>query len=610
MTKIYQYTHRPNNTELGKGNTHETYLLIKNEVDLSDMFPPGQDVFVKDLARGTTYTLKSSLGNEFRVNQMGQIYRDYAVDEGDEICLTKIENGSQSYVTVRVYNYNRVLINVSNNGAVIGNINRLSALGSKQNGFSAIINRNGASHNMSIVFDAAKKKRADSPTTTDFYLITLDGIPLNNGTYLLDLDSKELLDYKKYSFNTITLEGESVSSQKPSTASPKPRLQCIYFGAPGSGKSHTIEGIVGGFKNENTFRVTFHPDSDYASFVGCYKPVTKSSSNLPDTGIDEQALLDVFKNSSNYPKETKARYLYEGLIHKRDIDRLGLDAANISSKLTAQGFQNCAYVGELNVMFAIHNWLESEGLLTTNSISYKFVPQAFTNAYVKAWQSEDPVYLVIEEINRGNCAQIFGDLFQLLDRKYGISEYGVKADTDLKDYLESVLGVGHAGIKNGELHLPANLYILATMNTSDQSLFPMDSAFKRRWDWVYVPIEPENPDSQFIITIAGKKFEWKDFLIQANEHVKDVSESEDKQMGNFFIKNDIGEEDFVSKVMFYLWSEVCKDEYHARSFFHYGDGNNDEFSFNQLYKTENGKTVIDTKILLGFMNYLRVPEKP
>ena len=304
-------------------------------------------------------------------------------------------------------------------------------------------------------------------------------------------------------------------------------LQVIYFGTPGCGKSHAVKEFVTSHPGIE-IRTTFHPDTDYASFVGAYKP-------SKDSG----------------------------------------------------------------------------------GITYKFVPQAFTKAYCKAWKNPDsPVYLIIEEINRGNCAQIFGDLFQLLDRDEGVSEYPVSPDTDLEEYLKAELVrldagevIGTDGIEDNKLSLPANLHILATMNTSDQSLFPMDSAFKRRWNWIYVPIDADNPESQFVITIGDKEYEWSKFLIAANEHIKDVSESEDKQMGNFFIKDNIKTKDFVSKVMFYLWSEVCKDEYRARSFFHFKDGNNDEFSFNQLFKNENGKTVIDTAILQGFMGFLGVPEK-
>lgn len=304
-------------------------------------------------------------------------------------------------------------------------------------------------------------------------------------------------------------------------------LQVIYFGTPGCGKSHAVKEFVTSHPGIE-IRTTFHPDTDYASFVGAYKPSKDS-----------------------------------------------------------------------------------------NGITYRFVPQAFTKAYCKAWKNPDtPVYLIIEEINRGNCAQIFGDLFQLLDRDEGVSEYPVSPDTDLEDYLKSELVrldagevIGSDGIEDNKLTLPANLHILATMNTSDQSLFPMDSAFKRRWNWIYVPIDADNSESQFDITIGDKTYEWSKFLVAANEHIKNVSESEDKQMGNFFIKGNIKTKDFVSKVIFYLWSEVCKDEYRARSFFHYKDGNNDEFSFNQLFKNENGKTVIDTKILQGFMSFLGVPEK-
>ena len=297
-------------------------------------------------------------------------------------------------------------------------------------------------------------------------------------------------------------------------------FQKIFFGTPGSGKSHRVAEIVEGHK-QFTFRTTFHPDYDYASFVGAYKPV-------------------------------------------KDEDK-----------------------GEL---------------------TYSFIPQSFTNAYVTAWQNPDePVYLVIEEINRGNCAQIFGDLFQLLDRsESGESEYPIKADTDLRCYLESAkaLGTENDGINNGEIKLPGNLHILATMNTSDQSLFPMDSAFKRRWEWEYVPVDPTNPESQFVITIGEKRYKWASFLVNVNERIHKLSDSEDKQMGNFFIKSDIGVEEFKSKVMFYLWSEVCKEYEKCGSFFKDKNENDAEFTFNSLFPTNE----CTNKRLQGFMEYLNVEE--
>ena len=295
-------------------------------------------------------------------------------------------------------------------------------------------------------------------------------------------------------------------------------IQKIYFGTPGSGKSWTIKKI---YEQDETkvFRTTFHPDTDYASFVGCYKPVK-----------DEE---------------------------------------------------------------------------DSKKIVYEFVPQAFTDAYVAAWSDlEHPYYLIIEEINRGNCAQIFGDLFQLLDRnKDGYSEYPIKADHDLMDYLLNHLPEDNEGIRDGKLCLPPNLSIIASMNTSDQSLFPMDSAFKRRWSWEYVPIDYVNVESgAFTINIGGEPHNWHKFLEKINGKIKSVTSSEDKQMGNFFIKESVDEKGFCDKVMFYLWSEVGKDNYQTNDaiFRYYAEEDKlKEFSFNELYDQSKRTT-----ILKGFIRYI------
>jgi hypothetical protein len=193
-----------------------------------------------------------------------------------------------------------------------------------------------------------------------------------------------------------------------------------------------------------------------------------------------------------------------------------------------------------------------------------------------------------------------------LHKKDGGSEYRIKADKDLKKHLEGKLKKGKAskGIEDGYLCLPPNLSILATMNTSDQSLFPMDSAFKRRWDWEYIPIDYRNSDSRkFKITIGDKEYNWVDFLEKVNPKICSLTDSEDKLLGNFFIKEDIEEKDFKSKVMFYLWSEVCKDYIHSDSFFKYSTGNEEvEFTFNMLYGEDS------TRILQGFMEMLKVKE--
>ena len=205
-------------------------------------------------------------------------------------------------------------------------------------------------------------------------------------------------------------------------------------------------------------------------------------------------------------------------------------------------------------------------------IKYKFVPQIFTNIYVKSWNDlSNNYFLVIEEINRGNCAEIFGELFQLLDRN---SNYTITPSGELSDYLNlKLIGLGKDGIEDGKMKLPPNLILLATMNTSDQSLFPMDSAFKRRWAWEYIPInyEETNEDGSvnnsyyFTVQVDGEtSFQWIDFIGNVNKKIKsNPNLGMDKCIGNYFVvadNNEITKEEFINKVIFYLWNDVFKDE--------------------------------------------------
>lgn len=232
-------------------------------------------------------------------------------------------------------------------------------------------------------------------------------------------------------------------------------------------------------------------------------------------------------------------------------------------------------------------------------ITYEFVGQAFLHAYIDAWKNrEEPEFLIIEEINRGNCAQIFGDLFQLLDRgDDGYSEYAIKADKDLQKHLSKAFKEveieDFPNVKAGkELLLPNNLYIRATMNTSDQSLFPIDSAFKRRWDWKYRPIS--NAQLGWKIEADGMLYDWWEFLEKINEKIGSLTNSEDKKLGYFFCKADnegvITAETFVGKVIFYLWNDVFKDYEFSDTIF--DDGKDGKLTFDKFYTTEGKESKI------------------
>lgn len=322
-------------------------------------------------------------------------------------------------------------------------------------------------------------------------------------------------------------------------------LQQIFYGAPGTGKSYKINDLT---KPYSTIRTTFHPDSDYSTFVGAYKPVMEETPVYGAQGVE-------------VAKEKR--------------------------------------------------------------ITYSYVKQAFLKAYLGAWQkyakcgeTAEPQFLVIEEINRGNCAQIFGDLFQLLDRSdNGFSTYPIEADSDLQNEIKKAFAEGGEyaiengldvddavdgytsnygetlsdDIKNGRvLLLPNNIYIWATMNTSDQSLFPIDSAFKRRWDWRYVKIA--DAGKGWKIKCGTEYCDWWTFVEEINKKIAKETSSDDKKLGYFFCKPPMGsdtitEDKFVGKVLFYLWNDVFKDG--DISLFKVSDEPEAEICFDAFYGSDN-----------------------
>lgn len=220
--------------------------------------------------------------------------------------------------------------------------------------------------------------------------------------------------------------------------------------------------------------------------------------------------------------------------------------------------------------------------LTNDGIEYRFKSGPFSRILKKAYQNPDkPHYLIIEEINRGNAAAIFGDLFQLLDRdSKGWSSYKIE-NLDINSFIrskdstysdakiESSVNVGdYTWTENTGIRLPPNLSLLATMNTSDQNVFTLDNAFQRRWDMELVPNScSDSTQMQAKISVKEKTITWKSFQSKINEVIAEkgnesgFSSMEDKRLGCWFIKNNEGKidsEKFANKVLKYLWDDAFK----------------------------------------------------
>lgn len=274
----------------------------------------------------------------------------------------------------------------------------------------------------------------------------------------------------------------------------------ILFGAPGTGKSYTLnqdrKSLLGEDEDTNYERVTFHPDYSYANFVGTYKPVPYKDSDGKD------------------------------------------------------------------------------------SITYAYVPGPFMRIYVEAVKSGrtdhvKPYLLIIEEINRANVAAVFGDVFQLLDRENYVSEYPITPSKDMREYLARPDVLGGLPEDYCSVRIPGNMFIWATMNSADQGVFPMDTAFKRRWDFTYLGIDDNDEKIRGKKVILGRGeansrvIEWNELRKAINDELSDHKINEDKLLGPYFLSKSIipeeGEIDtdsfidaFKSKVIMYLFEDAAR----------------------------------------------------
>jgi len=485
-----------------------------------------------------------------------------------------------------------------------------------------------------IVFSQGKKltstsvirsKRQNQADQLQVSLLNFDGSDfvlfrrlLHTGSYLIILKVKQKFEYEilgikgadaedklhelnnqffKLATNTTVNVNDLATSDNSSVKkslvfnteikADKPRNR-IIFGAPGTGKSFKLnedrKDLLGADSETNYERVTFHPDYSYANFVGTYKPImvsNKKTASDKDTDYVISILNDESKTAQEKYDVLFEKFKGDGLTRLPVLLGLytdemfktrkqdGTDAAGDNSVERNHGKAIRKYVSLLT------------GKEVSSDIAYEYVPGPFMRVYVNALKSArsanpKPYLLLIEEINRANVAAVFGDIFQLLDRDEDeVSEYPIQASEDIKKYLAKELG-GNPEDYN-KIKIPDNMFIWATMNSADQGVFPMDTAFKRRWDFTYIGIDDNDDEIQGKYVILGnatsQKVEWNKLRKAINNFLAKQKINEDKQLGPYFLSrkivvpesgNEIDSEKFCeafkNKVIMYLFEDAAKQK--------------------------------------------------
>lgn len=361
----------------------------------------------------------------------------------------------------------------------------------------------------------------------------------------------------------------------------------IIFGAPGTGKSFTLNGEAkklladGGYEE----RVTFHPDYSYANFVGTYKPVMVGGSSGTIGGADKDVLsvlLDKAKTAQEKYDLLYERFRDDGLTRLPILLGLYTDEAFKTRKQDGTDAVGDNSV-ERNHGKALRPYVVlASDVKAREEIVYEYVPGPFMRVLAKALKSAmtdnpKPHLLIIEEINRANVSSVFGDVFQLLDRASNhASEYEIATTNEMRTYLAKELGVEKSAVET--IRIPDNMFIWATMNSADQGVFPMDTAFKRRWDFTYLGIDDSEKDliGKTVVLGTGNtkhKVEWNKLRKAINNFLAKEKINEDKQLGPYFIArnivvpeagtaidNDRFIHTFKNKVIMYLFEDAAKQK--------------------------------------------------
>lgn len=424
--------------------------------------------------------------------------------------------------------------------------------------------------------------------------------------------------YLKYLFSSPSpkVEQEPTQEQEKEKIYPEIKLphNRIIFGAPGTGKSFRLEEQRIENFGENYERVTFHPNYTYSQFVGTYKPVKNNTDDNITYEFIPGPFIRIFLKAYFDQKMSFNIQDERIFILPNNKDKSGWD---YYKEVTGPGFEidwwnphSEARIGDIVLLylgssyekrgvFAIGKIIsepfdvpEENGKRIKIKLDYTSFDEPFfteeqinekqPGRHIQSWINETEhakdllnnyskghnYLLLIEEINRAKVAAVFGDVFQLLDRnKSNISEYPINISEDLKNFfLEN-------GIELDKLYIPSNMYIWATMNSADQGVYPLDTAFKRRWEFEYIGINENQKDVlQYEIPLKednSEKVNWNDFRTKLNNKLSsDLRVNEDKLLGPFFLSEETLKnatanpktfiKAFESKVLMYLFEDVVK----------------------------------------------------